>query len=89
MMNVRAFLDDVLDAAGISDKERYYLSKPPQAQLQQPGQPGQPQNGNGNGVTAPEASNMQSVSNGSSMSPAQQMQQMLASGGGPSNAPVG
>ena len=90
MINIKAYADDVLEAAGISDKERYWLAKPPQAQLPPGGgqQPPNGSNGNGAGVTAPQASDMQSVSHDASMSPASQMQQMLSTGGGPSNAPT-
>lgn len=92
MLNVKAFMDDVLEAAGISDKERYYLPKqvtPPQ--LGPPGQQnGQQPQQNGYGVTAPQASDQQSPSHADSMSPATDMQRMLSQqGGGVSNVPVG
>jgi hypothetical protein len=90
MINVKQLFDDVLEAAGISDKERYWMAKPAPAQLPPSGGPGQPSpNGNGAGTTSPLASDQQSVSHEATMSPASQMQQLLAQGGGPANAPTG
>ncbi len=91
MLNPKAYIDDVLEAAGINNTDRYWLAKPAppqlaeQGQSQQQGQPGQP----GLGVTAPEATDQNAVSNGQSQNPAAMMQRMLALGGGPANAPAG
>jgi hypothetical protein len=91
MLNPKAYIDDVLEAAGINDTDRYWLPKaaPPQlaagpGQPQLQGQPG-PQ---GLGVTSPLASDANSPSNAASQSPEANMQRMLALGGGPANAPA-
>lgn len=88
MLNAKAFMDDILEAAGISDKDRYYL--PAQTQVPQLAPPGQ-QNGQpgstGMGVTAPEATAPSAPSNANSMNPAAMMQQLLAMKGGVSNVP--
>ncbi len=81
MLNVQAFMDDVLEAAGISDKDRYYLPKavsPPQ--LPAPGQNGNggPPSEPGAGVTAPP---------GPSVVDPQAMQQMMSRQGGSVNVP--
>lgn len=83
-LNMRAFVDDVLDAAGVQDKERYYSASPQTAQMPQPGGPQQP--GQPAGATAPQAIDQNSPSNAFSQSPAAAMQQMLAMSGGPANA---
>lgn len=89
-LNLQAFMDDVLDAGGITDKESYY-SAAPQQQMQpppqppQPGAPGQPTQG----VTAPTAADMNSPSNEFSQSPAMPMARALASQGGAVNVGQG
>jgi hypothetical protein len=83
-LNMRAFVDDVLDAAGVQDKERYYSASPQTAQMPSPGGPPQP--GQPAGATAPQAVDQNSPSNAFSQSPAAAMQQMLAMSGGPANA---
>lgn len=82
MVNPKAYLDDVLEAGGISDKERYYLPKKAQAAMP-PGGPQQigPPQQNGHGVTAPPGAG--------AADPASQMQQLLALKGGISNVPQG
>lgn len=87
-LNLRAFMDDVLDAYDITDKERYYTASPP-AIPATPGQPGQapaPTNGPGGVTNEALAAGMSSPSNPYSMSPAQFMQRMGAMQGGVSNA---
>lgn len=70
-LNMKAFMDDYLDAFDITDKERYYVAVPtpvPQSGPVPPGQPGA--QANGNGVTNPAlAAGPQSPSNPASMSP--------------------
>ena len=87
-LNMKAFVDDVLEAAGVQDTERYYSASPQapgmaqgQGQPQPPGQPGE-----SGGVSAPQAFDMNSPSNQFSQSPVGAMQQMLALSGGPVNA---
>jgi hypothetical protein len=87
-LNMRAFVDDVLEAAGVQDKDRYYSATPQpggamQGQPQQPPAPGPPSPG---GVTSPMATDMNSPSNEFSQSPAAMMSRMLSQGGGPANA---
>jgi hypothetical protein len=91
MLNLKAFMDDYLEAFDVGDKERYYSAKAPQVAPPTPGQPqpGQPQgapgqNGQG-GATSPLATNPTAPSNSESMSPEVFMQQMLAGQGGPVN----
>lgn len=84
-LNMKAFVEDVLDAGGIDDKERYFSATPqPQAPgagapQQAPGQPAQPE------LTAPQAYDQNSPSHTFSQSPAAAMQRMTSSNGGPSN----
>lgn len=88
-LNLKAFMDDVLDSFDVTDKERYYSAAP---QMLPPGQPGQaqPPAPGTNGVTNPElAAGPTSPSNATSMSPVAPMQQMLAQLGGAANAPNG
>jgi len=92
MINLKAFMDDYLDAFDISDKERYYSNTPgPSAPATgaPPGGPGQPPSPDaaiqGEGVTAPQAYDATSPSNATSMSPMAAMQQMLSQSGGPNN----
>ncbi len=82
MLDMKAFMDDVLEAAGISDKDRYYLDK----QTPVPQLPAPAQNGNGgppqagSGVTAPP---------GAGVVDPQAMQQMMSQRGGSVNIPSG
>lgn len=88
MLNVKAFMDDYLDAFDIADKERYYSANVPPTGLpqQQPGQPtGAPGLDGQGGITAPQATDPNSPSNAFSQSPVAAMQQMLATAGGPVN----
>ena len=89
MLNLKAFMDDYLDAFGIQDKDRYYSQKqqqpapapgPQQPQAGQAGQNGQPP-----GVSAPQATDANSPSNAFSQSPVAAMQRMGAMSGGPNN----
>lgn len=88
MPNLKAYVDDYLEAFDVNDKERYWSeATPPQLPQPQPGQPqGAPgQNGQG-GVTNPGlAAGPQAPSNSESLAPEQFMQQMLAGTGGPVN----
>lgn len=93
-LNMKAFMDDYLNAAGVQDTERYYSTKQqaPQAPQGPPGQPqqGQPQPqapGETTGVTAPQASDVNSPSNAFSQSPVAAQQRMVAATGGPKNVP--
>lgn len=85
-MNLRAYVDDVLEAAGVQDKERYWAAGPQPAGMLQ----GQPQGAPGApapaGVTAPQAVDMNSPSNAFSQSPVAAISRLLSQGGGPSNA---
>jgi hypothetical protein len=89
-INLQAFMDDVLRAAGINDTQRYYSPKQPMNPV--PGaqaQPAQQQQGNGiapQGVTAPQSIDINSPSNAFSQSPAAATQRLGAMSGGPSNA---
>lgn len=89
-MNMRAFLEDILEAAGVSDKDRYF------SQVPQPAGAAQGQGGGSaaaptalpagaNGTTAPQAIDMNSPSNVFSQSPVAAQQRMGAMAGGPSN----
>lgn len=89
-MNMRAFLEDILEAAGVSDKDRYF------SQVPQPAGAAQGQGGGSaaaptalpagaNGTTAPQAIDMNSPSNVFSQSPVATQQRMGAMAGGPSN----
>jgi hypothetical protein len=89
-LNMKAFLEDYLDAAGIGDKDRYF-SVAPQSPPQAPGTPGQNgqpappgQAGLGSG-TAPQAIDANSPSNAFSQSPVAAMQRMGAMAGGAVN----
>lgn len=87
-LNLKAFMDDYLEAFDVNDKERYYTESEaaqpplpgPQQQGQQPAPGQQPQ-----GVTAASASDATSPSNVESMSPAQFTQRQGATLGGANN----
>jgi len=87
LLNLKAFMDDYLDAFNIDDTAKYYSNKPA---AMAPAAGGGPQPSQGppvpsQGVTAPQASDATSPSNATSMSPMAAMQQMLAATGGPNN----
>lgn len=85
-INLKAFVEDVLDAAGVQDKERYFAANPqpaaapPQPQQVPPGVGPQDQ-----GVSAPQATDMNSPSNAFSQSPAAAVSRLMSMSGGPSN----
>jgi len=84
-LNLKAFLDDYLQAADIDDTERYYSAvPPPQAPPTLPGQATPGPQGPG-GVTGPDAASSQSPSNAFSQSGTQFLAQALASRGGSVN----
>ena len=91
-LNLKAYMEKLLDAYDVLDKERYFL--PPQTApaiqpgQQQPGQQGpqQPQQG-ANGVTNPAlAAGPTSPSNNVSLSPQASMSRLMSMAGGPANA---
>jgi len=95
-LNLKAFMEKVLDAYDVPDKERFFLPKALAGQQQQqlgppPSSPQQPQqNGNGNGAAqgvtnVPAAAGPQSPSNVTSMSPETSMARMMSSYGGAAN----
>lgn len=87
-LNMKAFIEDFLDAFDRDNKERYFSAQPqmppgapggaPNAQGQAPAGPG--------GVTAPQASDPSSPSNQTSLSPEVFMQRAQAMSGGGRNA---
>jgi len=95
-LNMRAFMEKVLDAYDVADKERFFMpaqvaaanaaaTPPPGAAPQQQSQ--QPQQTNG--VTnVPAAAGPMSPSNVQTMSPEAAMQRMMAQRGGAANAPT-
>lgn len=84
-LNLRAFMEDVLDAYDVTDKERYFAAQP-QALGPAQAQPAAEANGQPNGVTNPAlAAGIQAPSNPESMSPEVFMQRMGATQGGPAN----
>ena len=86
-LNMRAYVEDTLDAAGITDKDRYFSAQPQQPGMPQGGANGQPPptpEGQLTG-TAPQAVDMNAPSNQFSQSPVAAIQRMLAEGGGPVN----
>lgn len=94
-LNMVAFLEDMLEAAGVQDKERYLSASPQPAVLQQQaGQGGQMGGGQGmaptpedmmSGATSPLATSISSPSNPFSQSPVANMQRLLSSQGGAVN----
>ena len=87
LLNLKAFMDDYLDAFNVDDTAKYYSNKPAAAAPPAGGGP-PPSQGPpmpSRGVTAPQASDATSPSNATSMSPMAAMQQMLAATGGPNN----
>jgi hypothetical protein len=88
-LNLKAFLDDYLQAADIDDTNKYYsAAPPPQAPPTLPGQAPPGPQGPG-GVTAPQAADYSSPSNAFSMSGTQALAQSLASRGGSVNVGQG
>lgn len=92
-LNMKAFLEDLLDAAGVSDKDRYFSQMPQPAGAAQgqggasagaPGLPQLPMPGE-QGATAPQAIDANSPSNAFSQSPVAAQQRMGAMAGGPVN----
>lgn len=88
-LNLRAFMEDYLDAFNVQDKDRYFSSQGPIMPPGAPGQPGPPQApetpGPG-GITAPQATMAQtSPSNEFSMSPSVFEQRARAMTGGAAN----
>lgn len=91
-LNMKAFMEDVLDAAGVSDKDRYFSQVPQPLGAAQgqggpsAGTPGLPQLPIGaEGATAPQAIDANSPSNAFSQSPVAAQQRMGAMAGGPIN----
>ena len=97
-LNLRAFMEGVLDAYDVPDKERYFMPRPVQAgiaaQTPPPGAAPQPQQNGAasgpapatNGVTnVPAAAGPLAPSNVQSMSPEASMQRLMAQRGGPAN----
>lgn len=86
-LNMKPFLEDMLSAAGIDDTEKYLAAAPQPAApaLGQPGQPAPPP-GAPAGVSAPQATDMNSPSNPFTQSPVGAVQRQLAMAGGPANA---
>lgn len=86
-LNMKAFLEDYLDAAGIGDKDRYFSVAPQQPPMApgSPGQNGQPTPPGLAQGTAPQAIDANSPSNAFSQSPVAAMQRMGAMAGGPVN----
>jgi len=86
-LNLKAFMDDMLDAHDVRDKERYYAAAPQpaleeqQSPSQAPAEPGTGAEGAG-GITNPElAAGLLSPSSEESLSPVEPMQQMGAMSG--------
>jgi hypothetical protein len=84
-LNLKAFLDDYLNAADIDDTDKYYsAAPPPQAPPTLPGQAPPGPQGPG-GVTGPQAADVNAPSNAFSQSGTQFLAQALASRGGSVN----
>lgn len=92
-LNMKAFMEDVLEAAGIKSKDKYFSPQPQPAAAAggapggppAPGGPGGPEQ-DPNAVSAPQATDLNSPSNPFSQSPVAAMSRLGAMGGGPSNA---
>ena len=91
-LNLKAFMDDYLDAYGVQDTSRYYTNQNPLPQMQQqgPAGAGQPPSPAASpsgeaGATAPQATDVNSPSNAFSQSPVAALQQMGAQAGGAVN----
>jgi hypothetical protein len=96
VLNLKAFMEKVLDSYDVLDKERYFLppraapalATPPPGGGGPPGGPPSPNGGGGAGVTnVAAAAGPLSPSNDVSSSPEAAMQQMMAMRGGAANAP--
>lgn len=82
-LNMRAFMDDYLEAGGVSDKDRYYLAEPVPAQgLQQPAQPATPGQDTSGTTNTALAAGPTAPSNDTSMSPGVFAQQANARANG-------
>jgi hypothetical protein len=98
MLNLRAFMEGVLDAYDVPDKERYFMPSPVQGAVAAQTPPPGAANGNGNGAQPAEPSNgvtnvpaaagPTSPSNVQSLSPEAAMQRFMAMRGGSANAPT-
>lgn len=85
-LNIKAFMDDYLDALGISDRDRYYSALPQPAAGPQ-GPAGAPPGQGGGGATNPEAAaGPMAPSNPNSLSGEANMQRLMAMRGGVNNA---
>lgn len=87
-VNIRAFVEDYLEAAGVQDMDRYFTQN---QGMMGGGMPNLNQatgaEPSANGGSAPQATDANSPSNQFSQSPAAMMQQFLATqGGGPNNS---
>src|SRR5215471_14761105 len=98
-LNLRAFMEGVLDAYDVPDKERYFMPRPVQAgiaaQTPPPGAAPQPQQNGAASGPAPATNGVTNVtaaagplapSHVQSMSPEASMQRLMAQRGGPANA---
>lgn len=87
-LNLKAFMDDYLEAFGAQDTTKYYTAKSPLPAMQPPaatGTGGPPAQVTPQGATAPQAVDVNSPSNAFSQSPAAAQQRMGAMAGGPNN----
>ena len=93
-LNMKAFMEDVLDAAGIKSKDKYFSPDPqPAAAAAGGAPPGAPPGPGGgapmadpNAVSAPQATDQNAPSNPFSQSPVAALSRLGAMSGGPSNA---
>lgn len=87
-LNLRAFVEDILDDAGIENKDRYFSQMPQPGVMGQTAPTGVPgPTPDDQGVSAPQATSMAAPSNPFSMSPVAATSRMLSMNGGASNAP--
>lgn len=93
-LNLKAFMDDYLEAFDVQDTSQYYTAKNPLPQMQPPAQPGPggppqqqgaPGPGPEPGASAPQATDVNSPSNAFSQSPVAALQRQGAMSGGPVN----
>lgn len=80
-VNPRAFIDDILDAYDITDKDRYYAEAPQPGLQGLPGQAPQAANGSGGVTNTALAAGQMAPSNDASMSGEAAMQQYMAQRG--------
>jgi hypothetical protein len=100
MLNLRAFMEGVLDAYDVDDKERYFMPGKVQGAVAAQTPPPGAEGGNGNGqvpgapepttgvTNVPAAAGPSSPSNVATMSPEAAMQRFMAARGGAANAPA-